>query len=225
MKRRKFIQALAALPAATMPIPLLGQSQSTQRQGNGASSSVGQTPPPGQSAPVLKTVTASDAAVSPVPAFFTEQQLSALRRLSGLFIPPLDGKPGALDCEAPEFLDFYVGASSVAHQQFYRSGLDDLNSQAKSKFNKTFAALSDAEADSIVKPMFKPRGPLQAWLELGPFANRAYQDLWTATVNSPAWAAHDKAAGVRAITPLYWKRVDPTIVLTAAATPKKKVVE
>jgi hypothetical protein len=134
-----------------------------------------------------------------------------------LFMPPLGGKPGALDSGAAEFLDFYVGVSNASHQQLYRSGLDDLNAKAKAKFRKTFAELSKTDADSIVKPMFKPRGPLQGWLELGPFVNRAYQDIWTVTVNSPAWAASTKAAGVRISTPLYWSKIDPTILLHPGA--------
>ena len=220
MRRRKFIQAIAALPAAAMPLPLFGQNQGMQRQGNAAGSSFGQTPLEGQTAPVLKTAP-SDAAATPVPGFFTKLQFSALQRLSHLYLPPMDGKPGALDCGAAEFLDFYVGASSLSHQQFYKSGLDDLNAQAKTKFGKTFADLSKTDADSIVKPMLKPRGPIEGSIELGPFVNRAYQDIWTVSVNSPVWAESTKAAGIRVITPLYWEKVDPTVLLMSNAIPGK----
>jgi len=69
--------------------------------------------------------------------------------------------------------------------------------------------------------MFKPRGPIQGWLELGPFVNRAYQDISTVTVNSPAWAASTKSSGLRVVTPLYWERIDPTVLLFTDAVPKK----
>jgi hypothetical protein len=224
MRRRKFIQAIAAIPAAAVavPLPLIGQYQRNERQGNATGSSVGQTPPQGQSAPVLKTVYYAEAGTTPVPNFFSEIQFSALSRLSDLFLPPLDGKPGALDSGAAEFLDFYVGASSVSHQQLYKAGLDDLNAQAKLKFGKTFADLNNTDADSIIKPMFKPRGPLQGWLELGPFVNRAYQDIWTVTVNSPAWAASAKSSGRPTFAPLYWEKVDPTVLLFAGTFPTKQ---
>src|SRR6185437_11639304 len=80
MRRRKFIQAIAAIPAAAVavPLPLIGQYQRNERQGNATGSSVGQTPPQGQSAPVLKTVFYSEAGTTPVPNFFSEIQFSAL---------------------------------------------------------------------------------------------------------------------------------------------------
>jgi hypothetical protein len=219
MQRRKFIQTIAALPAAAA-LPSFGQVQTTQRQGTAPVSAVGQVPQEGQAAPVLKTVS-SVAAATPEPSFFSAAQLSALRRLSDMFMPAMDGKPGALDAGSAEFLDFYVGVSNLSHQQFYKSGLDGLNTQAKAKFGKTFADLSKTDADSIVKPMFKPRGPIQGSLGLGPFINRAYQDIWTVTVNSPAWAESARAAGLRVGTPLYWRKVDPTILLHPDAASKQ----
>jgi len=124
----------------------------------------------------------------------------------------MNGNPGALEAGAPEFLDFYTSVSAPDRQRLYKAGLDDLNAQAKSRFKKPFAELSKAEADSILKPLFKPRGPLQAFLDLGPFVNRAHQDIRTVTFNSPAWAATAAAAGRRVGTPLYWQKVDPTIL-------------
>jgi hypothetical protein len=206
MKRRRFIQAIAASPPTAR---LFAQRGSGQAGGPGPA--VGQVPVDGQSAPTLQT-TFSEAAATPIPSFFTPDQFAALRRLSDLFLPSINGNPGALEAGAPEFLDFYTSVSGPTRQRFYKDGLDDLNTQARSKFRKPFADLSQQEADSIVKPMFIPRGPLQALLDLGPFVNRAYQDIRTVTVNSPAWAASAATAGRRMPAPLYWKKVDPTVL-------------
>ncbi len=68
-------------------------------------------------------------------------------------MPPLDGNPDALQCQAPEFLDFLIGAELPERQKLYRDGLDTLNASAKKKFKKPFADLDDADADAIVRPL------------------------------------------------------------------------
>ena len=63
---------------------------------------------------------------------------------------------GALDTDAPEFLDFLIGASPVDRQTLYRNGLDALNAQARTRFGKAFADLDAAQADAILKPLLVP---------------------------------------------------------------------
>src|ERR1700722_5593240 len=145
MKRRRFMQTIAVAPAA---VPLLAQQGDGQ---TGAAVPVaGQVPADGQKAPVLET-TFSETAATPVPGFFTADQFAALRRLSDLFVPPINGNPGALEAGAAEFLDFYASVSGAARQRLYEEGLDGLNAEARTNFKKAFADLSQAEADSILK--------------------------------------------------------------------------
>jgi len=56
-------------------------------------------------------------------------------------MPPMRGNPGAIECGAPEFLDFLIGASPADRQRLYRNGLDMLNAHARKQFNKSFAEL------------------------------------------------------------------------------------
>src|SRR4051794_14325030 len=97
MKRRRFAQALLALPAAPA---LLGQD-----------------------APKIEFGVA-DSGAEAVPHFFSPAQLGALRRLSDLIVPAMGDTPGALDARAPEFLDFLLGESPADRKQLYRAGLD-----------------------------------------------------------------------------------------------------
>src|ERR1035438_3913634 len=99
MRRRRFMQALAAAPAATALV-----AQQTAAPQNPAA-----TPPqagrggrggggPGGGGPAVLEVTPPDSVAAPVAQFFTPPQFAALRRLSGLIQPPLNGSLGALDC-------------------------------------------------------------------------------------------------------------------------------
>src|SRR5437764_12473120 len=104
MKRRRFFQTLAV--AGTVPA-LSGQQQQT-------------------ALPKLETSTA-DSAAETLPHFFSTAQFAALRRLSDMLQPALNGAPGALDAKAAEFLDFLIGESPADRQQLYRDGLDALH--------------------------------------------------------------------------------------------------
>jgi len=198
MKRRRFFKTIAALPA----VPAL----------------IAETPPPqapaggGSNIPAFPQ-TSVDLVADTVPRFFTADQYAALRRLSALFMPPLDGNPGAIECEAPEFLDFLIGAELPDRQKLYRSGLDMLNATAKKKFKKSFADLDDADADAIVRPLLKP----VAW-EYDPpkdpsehFIAQARRDIRAATQNSREWATAGASSGRRRFggAGVYLMPIDP----------------
>jgi Gluconate 2-dehydrogenase subunit 3 len=187
MKRRRFFKTIAALPAAqaltTQPAP--AQPQAPARGS-------------GTEIPVFQE-TSPELVAEAQPKFFTADQYAALCRLSALFMPPLDANPGALECQAPEFLDFLIGAEIPERQKLYRDGLDTLNVSAKSKFKKPFADLDDSQADAVVRPLLKP----VAWaydLPVDPaarFIAEARRDIRSATQNSREWATSGVASGRR----------------------------
>lgn len=213
MRRRRFVQALAAVPAA--PVLAAQTAAAPQnpavppaqggRGGRGAGGGRGAQ----EVAPV--ELTTSDTVAAPVARFFTPPQFAALRRLSGLLTPPLKGNPGALECGAPEFLDFLLGVSPADRQLLYRNGLDALNALAKKQFGKPFAEVDDAQAHTILQPLLvavpwtydPPRDPLKHFL----FAAR--QDVETATRNSPEWSAAAAGTGRRGGAALVWNAIDP----------------
>lgn len=204
MQRRRFFKTIAALPAAPALLAQATQTPPPQRPPQ-------TTPPtaPGGSAfsggrggasniPTFQE-TAPELVADAEPIFFTPPQFAALRRLSALFMPPLDGSPGAVECEAPEFLDFLIGAELPERQKLYRDGLDILNANSKKRYEKNFAGLNDAEADAVVRPLLAP----VAWeydLPNDPamhFIAQARRDIRTATQNSRQWATAGAASGRR----------------------------
>ena len=171
MKRRRFIQALAATPAA--PALIAQQAQQVQ-----------QSPPPAETS---LRYAAPDTMAEPVLHFFTATQFATLRKLSDLLMPPMSGAPGALEANAPEFLDFLISQSSADRQQLYRIGLDGLNAQARRRFAKPFAGVDAAQADILLAPLREPwtydapADPVAAMLRA------AKDDIRRATTNSREW--------------------------------------
>ncbi|HEX3875394.1 MAG TPA: gluconate 2-dehydrogenase subunit 3 family protein [Bryobacteraceae bacterium] len=205
MKRRRFFQTVAALPAAQA---LLAQSTTTSTSSqNPAQKPVSPPPTPapgGRGArgpsPIPDFEESSYEAVSEYePKFFTAPQYAALKRLCALLQPAHDGNPSAVECQAPEFLDFLVSAEMPDRQKLYRDGLDLLNSSAKKKFQKDFASLDDTQADAVVRPMLVPI----AWEKDMPkdptqhFMAQAHRDIRTATQNSREWATAGASTGRR----------------------------
>jgi hypothetical protein len=203
MQRRRFFKAMAALPAAPA---LLSQTQSTAPQIPTGMAPASQPPAGGRgggrgSAANIPTFdeTSPELVADAEPRFFTPAQYSALRRLSALLMPPLNGNPGALECAVPEFLDFLIGVSLPDRQKLYRDGLDTLNARAKKSFDKAFAGLSDADADTVIRPLLAP----VPWVYDPPkdpavrFITEAHRDIRTAAQNSRAWANASGPSGGR----------------------------
>ena len=198
MKRRRFIQALAATPAA--PALLAQQAQ------QGVQPVAQQVPPPAEAS---LRYTVPDAAAEPVLHFFTAQQFAALRKLSDILNPPVNGAPGALESKAPEFLDFLLSQSAVDRQQLYRIGLDGLNAQARKRFTKPFADIDASQAEVLLAPLHDPwtydapADPVTAMLRA------AKDDVRRATTNSREWNLASVAGRTRGGGGgLYWLTVD-----------------
>ena len=227
MRRRDFVKGVVALPVVASTA--LGQQAPSPLSPPPPSS-----PPPSGAAPVAPPAAAPAPAPSllrgmggfkapPVASvvpdviavpelhFFTESQLAALRRLGDLLIPPLNGYPGALQAQAPEFLDFLIGASPSEIQLLYRQGLDHLNTEAKMQFGKSFAELNAGQADKVVRPGLlpyvrehPPAAPFPRFIAI------AHDDLRTATMNSEAWNVAAVSSGERAPgVGMFWRPIDP----------------
>jgi len=184
MKRRRFIQSLAAVPVVAVPEVIAQQPAASQSAR------------PTEEAAKLQ-LTPLDGAGEPTPRFFSELELKTLRRLSEIIMPPLNEMPGALEARAPEFLDFLIGASSTERKRLYTTGLNALNSQAGKRFGKPFADTTDAQAGELLAPL------KQAWTyeppadPLAQFLREAKQDVRNATLNSREYTTANATDGRR----------------------------
>lgn len=185
MKRRRFIQTLAAAPAIAVPASLETNAQSPA----GAQR-------PQEEAPKLETASL-DAVADGMPRFFSAPQFAALKKLSEILMPPLNNMPGALEAGAPEFLDFLIGKSPADRQQLYKGGLDALNAQATKRFGKAFAEVAEAQAVELLAPLRQPWTYEPPTDPFARFLREAKQDVRTATMNSREYTAAGSSGGRR----------------------------
>ena len=122
-------------------------------------------------------------------------------------MPAYDGRPGALEAEAPEFLDFLLGQSPADVQSVYREGLRRLGATSKDRFKKPFAQLSAQEADALLAPLKEPWSYEEPKEVYPRFLRAAKIAVYQATVNSRQWATSSRSragAGVGA----YWLPIE-----------------
>lgn len=218
IKRRAFLTVLGATPAAALLTRAEAQVQAQRLAPTTAS------PPPVPAdapQPPIAGATTEKAGAEPAISFFTATQFATLKAVAAVLQPPMNGFPGAEEAEAARFIDFYVSQTDAKPvgraelKRWYRAGLDDLEGRAKAKYGKSFAALSAAEIDVIIRPMFVTQGSGRQSISVTrrlPFMNEVRNDVRNATINSPQWAEAMARANRRPVAALYWKRIDPTIV-------------
>ncbi len=142
MDRRDFVKAIVAVPVAATT--MLGQNTTApatapygEKTSAPQSSTPARVPPTPENAPKLverretfdfrtQTIasTIPDAVATTEEHFFDARQMTALRKLGDVLLPPLNGYPGSTQACAPEFLDFLISVSPPDRQHTYRTGLD-----------------------------------------------------------------------------------------------------
>src|ERR1035441_2515444 len=199
MRRRGFVKALAAIPAVPA---LFAQQPGPAPSGTPAR-------PPSDELPVL-TPAVPDIAAEMMPRFFTPGQFSALRKVSDMLMPAMNGTVGALDANTTEFLDFLIGDSPADRQQVYRDGLNALNAQSTKRFNKPFAELDVTQSDLFLASLRQPWTFDAPADPIANFLRMAKQDVRTATVNSREYAAATPSGSGRRSGGggLYWYPLD-----------------
>jgi hypothetical protein len=167
---------------------------------------------PNSQTPTPKTLLADEIAAAE-PSFFTPLQMRTLARLCDVLLPPLNGKPGALEAQTPMFLDFLIGSSPEERRKSYADGLNWLEETAQSKYKASFAQLDDGQAGETIKPW------LRAWMSDHPpaeahafFINTAHDDIRNATVNSKAWNdVPSVGAEPKTEEGIYWLPIEPDV--------------
>lgn len=128
----------------------------------------------------------------PQHAFFSKSEYAALERLANAILPPLNGKPGALEAQVPAFLDFLLSQSPKPRQTLYRDGL---------------ARIANGQPiEQLLKPLSAPwtyRDPEDPFAR---FLREAKQDILEATFNSREWI--EARAGRRGGVGTYYLAVD-----------------
>lgn len=184
MNRRAILKSMAGLTAVVSTPEALFSQGAVRR----APTRAGDEPtPPEQAEETALPLSMAEDVGEPGPQFLSAAEMATFRRLAEVMVPRTR-TAGALDAEAPEFLDFYIARSSAERQKLYREGLARLDAEARRRFQNAFAKLPDADVDQLLAPLQQPWTPEPSADVMAAFLRTAKDDLWRATVSSRAWA-------------------------------------
>jgi hypothetical protein len=210
MKRRGFVRGLVLAPVA--------QAALSAQQAPAAAPAAAASPMRGAQGPAKLKVTDADLTSETPQLYFSKDQFATLEKIAAIFMPPMKGNPGALEAQAPLFLDFLIKVAPADRQKLYTNGLDQLNAKAKQNFQKPFAQLNANEAGSILKPLMVARPWTVDWPDdpMQDFVAQAHEDIRKATTNSREYAETAAKSGRRFNrgsqgTGFYWKPIDPVV--------------
>jgi hypothetical protein len=174
MKRREWLRGAISAPALAAATAAVTEAPAAA-----------QTPPPNNQDTPKLTFATPDAVADGTKAFFTAPEMQTLEALARVLMPAFNGRPGAIEAGAPQFLDFLVSQSPADRQDLYRRGLGMLEARSFSKMSATDAKQALASLE-------------QPWTFDGPadplarFLRAAKDDLLQATINSKEWASSSK---------------------------------
>lgn len=130
INRRKMLTVLGTAPAAAVVVGLTPEPASAQT-----------------------TVPAPTGAAG--RRFFTDHEFATVVLLSDMILPKDDRSGSASDSGAPQFID-YIVAEQPARQTPMRGGLVWLDTECRSRFDKTFVECSDAERRQVLDDIAWP---------------------------------------------------------------------
>lgn len=132
-------------------------------------------------------LSAADAVAQGLPRFLSKSELAVLSDLARAIVPAFGEQPGAVDAEAPQFLDFLLSVSLGEVQQLYRAGLAQ------------YAKTKDLSPLNRPWTYDEPKDPYHRFLRAARTA------LYQATVNSKPWAdAMSQRSRSAGASGLYW---------------------
>jgi gluconate 2-dehydrogenase gamma chain len=137
LKRRRVLQILGAAPA----IASLAFTEAEAEQAAQATQTARKT--------------AAAAGTTYMPKFFTASEYATVKILADLIIPKDEHSGSATDAGAHEFVDHIVSVQKE-RQVAARGGLKWLDTESLHRFDKTFAAITDAQRRQILDDIAYP---------------------------------------------------------------------
>jgi len=134
--RRDAVQLLAALPAAAFLSWPTAQQEKARRF-------------------VDSALRAAAEGIAYAPKFFTAAEYRTVRVLADMIIPKDERSGSASDAGVPEFMDFTM-TDRPRSQAWMRKGLAWIDTQANSRFGKSFADATPSQREAILNDIAWP---------------------------------------------------------------------
>jgi gluconate 2-dehydrogenase gamma chain len=135
----------------------------------------------------------------PHGAFFNQEDAATVAAFTERMMPSAQGKPGARDAGVLNYIDLALAGAYADLQDFYRSGLAQLDAYCRKTFNESFRRLDPARQDEVIAALEEGKATGFTW----PSAEEFFSTLRTHTMEGmfadPLYGGNRDFAGWRLV--------------------------
>lgn len=132
-------------------------------------------------------------------AFFNDNDALAIAALTERIMPDAPGKPGARAAGVLSYIDLALAGAYKDQQDYYRSGLTQLDAYCRTQYKRGFAALPPDQQDAVIGALAAGKAEGFTW----PTAQAFFRTLRTHTMEGmfgdPVYGGNRDFAGWRLI--------------------------
>ena len=187
--RRAFLKGAAASAGAVAGATLIPPAQAADQPMHGAK--------PGMAEQKNEAAAVSGGAGQ--YAFFNDNDAVVIAALTERIMPDAPGKPGARAAGVLNYIDLALAGAYKDQQDFYRSGLTQLDAHCHAQYKRGFAALQPDQQDEVVGALAAGKAEAFTW----PTAQAFFRTLRTHTMEGmfadPVYGGNRDFAGWRLI--------------------------
>ena len=136
---------------------------------------------------------------SPHGAFFNQGDAATVEAFTERLMPGAQGKPGARDAGVLHYIDLALAGAYADLQDFYRSGLAQLEAYCRKTYNESFRRLDAARQDEVIAALEDDKATGFTW----PTAREFFNTLRTHTMEGmfadPLYGGNKDFAGWRLV--------------------------
>jgi gluconate 2-dehydrogenase subunit 3-like protein len=132
-------------------------------------------------------------------AFFNQQDAATVAAFTERLMPGAEGKPGAREAGVLNYIDLALSGAYADLQDFYRSGLAQLDQYCRNRYHEPFARLDAARQDEVITALEQGKAAGFTWPPAQEFFNTLRTHTMEGLFADPIYGGNKDFAGWRLV--------------------------
>jgi gluconate 2-dehydrogenase gamma chain len=132
-------------------------------------------------------------------AFFNYEQAATIAAFTERLMPGAPGKPGASDAGVVNYIDLALSGAYADLQDFYRSGLAQLDVYCRKTYNTSFVQLDASRQDAVIAAMEQGKAAEFSWPSAAEFFSVIRTHTMEGMFADPIYGGNRDFAGWRLV--------------------------
>ncbi|HEY1502804.1 MAG TPA: gluconate 2-dehydrogenase subunit 3 family protein [Stellaceae bacterium] len=128
-------------------------------------------------------------------AFFNDNDAVTIAALTERIMPDAPGKPGAREAGVANYIDLALAGAYKDQQDFYRSGLTQLDAHCHAQYKRGFAALTPEQQDEVVGALAAGKADGFTWPTAPAFFRTVRTHVMEGMFGDPIYGGNRNFAG------------------------------